>query len=160
MDGPTFSVVIPTYNRARLIGKTLASVFAQTYPAAEVVIVDNCSTDDTAEVLRPLIEAGKVRFIRHDRNYERARSRNTGMEHATSDYVTFLTSATPARPVSSTIATNSSTARGAGCTSTGCRRWRIRAAGSSRETSSPASACSSTARSIPAPATASTPIRR
>jgi glycosyltransferase involved in cell wall biosynthesis len=92
MDGPSFSVVIPTYNRAKLIGKTLESVFAQRYPAREIVIVDNCSTDDTEAVLRPLIEAGKVRFIKHDRNYERARSRNTGMENATSDYVTFLDS--------------------------------------------------------------------
>jgi glycosyltransferase involved in cell wall biosynthesis len=92
MDEPSFSVVIPTYNRARLIGKTLASVFAQTRPPKEVVVVDNCSTDDTEAVLRPLIEAGKIRFIRHDRNYERARSRNTGMENATGDYVTFLDS--------------------------------------------------------------------
>jgi glycosyltransferase involved in cell wall biosynthesis len=92
MSRPSFSVVIPTYNRARLIGKTLDSVFAQTYPAHEIVIVDNCSTDDTEEVLRPLIEAGKVRFIRHDQNYERARSRNTGMDHATGDYVTLLDS--------------------------------------------------------------------
>jgi glycosyltransferase involved in cell wall biosynthesis len=92
MGDPSFSVVIPTYNRSKLIGKTLASVFAQTYPAAEVLVVDNCSTDDTEQVLRPLIEAKKIRFIKHDRNYERGRSRNTGMENATSDYVTFLDS--------------------------------------------------------------------
>jgi glycosyltransferase involved in cell wall biosynthesis len=92
MPEPTFSVVIPTYNRAALLPKTLASVFAQVYPRYEVVVVDNCSTDNTEQVLAPLIEAGKVRYIRHDRNYERARSRNTGMEHARGDYVTFLDS--------------------------------------------------------------------
>jgi glycosyltransferase involved in cell wall biosynthesis len=92
MGGPTFAVVIPTYNRAALLPRTLETVLSQTYPANEIIVVDNCSTDDTAAVLRPLIEAGKVRFIRHDRNYERARSRNTGLEHASSDYVTFLDS--------------------------------------------------------------------
>ena len=92
MDSPSFSVVIPTYNRAALLPKTLATVFAQRYPAKEILIVDNCSTDNTEEMLRPLVDAGKVRYIRHDKNYERARSRNTGMEHATGDYVTLLDS--------------------------------------------------------------------
>jgi glycosyltransferase involved in cell wall biosynthesis len=92
MDKPRFSVVIPTYNRATLLPKTLSTVLGQRYPAAEILVVDNCSTDNTEEVLRPYIDAGQIRFIRHDRNYERARSRNTGMEHATGDYVTFLDS--------------------------------------------------------------------
>jgi glycosyltransferase involved in cell wall biosynthesis len=92
MEGPTFSVVIPTYNRAKLLPKTLATVLAQTYPAHEILVVDNCSTDNTEEVLAPLIAAGKIRYIRHDQNYERARSRNTGMENATGDFVTFLDS--------------------------------------------------------------------
>jgi glycosyltransferase involved in cell wall biosynthesis len=92
MPEPTFSVVIPTYNRAALLPKTLASVFAQVYPRYEIIVVDNCSTDNTDQVLAPLIDAGKIRYVRHDRNYERARSRNTGMEHARGDYVTFLDS--------------------------------------------------------------------
>lgn len=91
-DTPYFSIVIPTYNRADLILKTLETVFSQSYPHYEVLVVDNCSTDDTGEVLKPLIEAGKIRFIKHDRNYERAKSRNTGMENATGDFVTFLDS--------------------------------------------------------------------
>src|SRR4051794_30712652 len=92
MGGPTFSIIIPTYNRAALLPPTIASVMSQTRPADEIIVVDNCSTDNTEEVLRPLIESKKIRFIRHDQNYERARSRNTGMTHATSDFVTFLDS--------------------------------------------------------------------
>ena len=92
MEGPSFSVIIPTYNRAKLLPKTLATVFEQSYPAKEILVVDNCSTDDTEQVLAPLIAAGKIRYIRHDQNYERARSRNTGMDAATGDYVTFLDS--------------------------------------------------------------------
>jgi glycosyltransferase involved in cell wall biosynthesis len=91
-DQPFFTVVIPTYNRADLIGKTLDTVFAQTFKSFEIVVVDNCSTDDTQARLAPLVAAGKLRFIRHDRNHERARSRNTGMENARGQYVTFLDS--------------------------------------------------------------------
>jgi glycosyltransferase involved in cell wall biosynthesis len=87
-----FSVIIPTYNRVALIPKTLETVFNQTYPHYELIVVDNCSTDNTEEVLSPLIEAGRIRFIKHDRNYERATSRNTGMEHARGDFATFLDS--------------------------------------------------------------------
>lgn len=89
---PFFSVVIPTYNRAKFIGATLETVLSQTYPHYEIIVVDNCSTDNTDEVLRPFIQAGQIQFIRHDQNYERARSRNTGMAEARGDFVTLLDS--------------------------------------------------------------------
>src|ERR1041385_8837544 len=89
MSYPFFSVVIPTYNRADFIDKTLRSVLAQTYAHREIIVVDNCSTDNTAELLA---RAGQIRFIRHERNYERSRSRNTGMEAARGDFLTLLDS--------------------------------------------------------------------
>ena len=89
---PFFSVVIPTYNRAAFIEATLQSVLSQTYPHYEVIVVDNCSTDNTKELLQPFIRAGQMRFIEHERNYERARSRNTGMSAARGDFVTLLDS--------------------------------------------------------------------
>jgi glycosyltransferase involved in cell wall biosynthesis len=91
-QSPTFSVVIPTYNRADMIVKTLESVFRQIYPAYEIIVVDNCSTDNTEQVLQPYIDSGKIRFIKHDRNYERARSRNTAMDNSSGVFVTFLDS--------------------------------------------------------------------
>jgi glycosyltransferase involved in cell wall biosynthesis len=87
-----FSIVIPTYNREKFVEATLESVFAQTYPNYEVICVDNCSTDNTANILRRYAELGKITFIQHDKNYERARSRNTGMEAAKGDFLTFLDS--------------------------------------------------------------------
>lgn len=89
---PFFSVVIPTYNRAAFIEATLQSVLAQTYRNYEIIVVDNCSTDNTDEVLERFIRAGQIRLIKHEQNYERARSRNTGMAAASGDYVTLLDS--------------------------------------------------------------------
>ena len=92
MKNPLFSIVIPTYNREDFILNTLESVFSQTYPHYEIVIVDNCSTDGTMKLLEPLAAEGKIRLIQHERNYERARSRNTGMDNARGDFLTFLDS--------------------------------------------------------------------
>jgi len=89
---PFFSVVIPTYNRAAFIEGTLESVLGQTYRNYEIIVVDNCSTDNTDQVLERFIRAGQIRFIKHEQNYERARSRNTGMAAARGDFVTLLDS--------------------------------------------------------------------
>ena len=88
----SFSVIIPTYNRETWIENTLRSVFEQTYPHFEIIVVDDCSTDNTEKVLLPFVNAGKIKYLKHDRNRERAQARNTGMENATGDFVTFLDS--------------------------------------------------------------------
>ncbi len=88
----SFSVIIPTYNRAHLIIETLESVFAQTYPHYEIIVIDNCSTDNTTEVLRSYIDTGRIRYIRNEKNYERSYSRNAGMEAARNDFATLLDS--------------------------------------------------------------------
>ncbi len=89
---PTFSVVIPTYNRGALIEATLESVLTQTYPHYEVVVVDDCSTDNTDEVIAPYVQSGKVRYIKNERNSERAHSRNVGLAAAVGDFATLLDS--------------------------------------------------------------------
>lgn len=89
---PFFSIVIPTYNRADLILETLETVFIQSFKNYEVIVVDNHSTDNTEEVLKDLITTQKIKYIKHDKNYERSVSRNTGMFNASGDYVTFLDS--------------------------------------------------------------------
>jgi glycosyltransferase involved in cell wall biosynthesis len=91
-QSPFFSIVIPAYNRAALIAATLESIWQQTYANYEVIVVDNCSVDNTEEVLEPFIRTGRITFIKHDQNYERARSRNTGICAAKGDFVTLLDS--------------------------------------------------------------------
>lgn len=94
MEGNTikFDVIIPTYNRADCILDTINSVLEQTYPAKNIIVVDNCSTDNTRKILGPLIQGGQIEYIRHPVNLERSASRNTGLKHATGDFVSFLDS--------------------------------------------------------------------
>ncbi len=92
-DRPTFAVVIPTYNRASRLVNTLETVFRQEEPPKEIIVVDDCSTDETAGIMAELVETHtNLRYFRHEENLERAASRNTGMTNATADYVTFLDS--------------------------------------------------------------------
>jgi len=87
-----FSVVIPTYNRAGLILKSIDSVLAQTYSNYEIIVVDNRSTDNTLEVLAPYEAKGLIRVIRNPVNQERSVSRNLGFKAATGDFLTLLDS--------------------------------------------------------------------
>ena len=92
-DRPTFAVVIPTYNRATRLKNTLETVFRQEEPATEIIVVDDCSTDETALIMAELVKRhSNLQYFRHDENLERSASRNTGMSKATADYVTFLDS--------------------------------------------------------------------
>lgn len=91
-DRPFFSVIVPTYNRAERIRRSLQSVFDQTFCDFEVIVVDDCSTDSTQDVLAPMVDRGEIRLLRHGVNSERGQARNTGMESARGRYVTFLDS--------------------------------------------------------------------
>jgi len=86
---PTISVVIPTYNRSDSLARCLNSVFSQTVTDLEVIVVDDCSTDDTEEVVNSF---DNIQYIRHDRNKGGSAARNTGIKAATGKYVAFLDS--------------------------------------------------------------------
>ena len=61
---PRISVVIPTHNRAEALDKCLASIYAQTYRPFEVIVVDDASTDNTAQQVADL----KIIYIKNDKN--------------------------------------------------------------------------------------------
>lgn len=86
---PLLSVVIPTYNRADYITQTIESVLQQTYENIEIIVIDDGSTDDTADVV--LRFGRKVRYVRQE-NAERGASRNHGLRLANGDYIAFLDS--------------------------------------------------------------------
>lgn len=87
-----FSVVVPTYNRAGLIAKSLDSILSQTYDNYEIIVVDNGSTDNTLEVLQPYEDKKLIRIVRNPVNQERCVSRNLGFKAATGDFLTLLDS--------------------------------------------------------------------
>ena len=87
---PFFSVVIPTYNRATFIGATLDSVLAQTYPHLEILVVDDGSKDNTAEVVGRYADP-RLRYYPKE-NGERGVARNYGLARAIGTYVLFLDS--------------------------------------------------------------------
>jgi glycosyltransferase involved in cell wall biosynthesis len=87
---PVFSIVIPTYNRAGFIRKTIQSVLDQTFGDFEVIVVDDGSTDNTAEIVQSITDERLI-YLRKD-NAERAAARNLGTRHARGSYVTFLDS--------------------------------------------------------------------
>lgn len=83
----TISVVIPVYNGARTIEATLDSVIRQTRPADEILLMDDGSTDDTAETLKTYL--GRVTVLRQE-NRGVAATRNTLCAQATGDLIAFL----------------------------------------------------------------------
>ena len=89
MTEPRVSVVIPTYNRARLLPRAVGSVLAQTFEDWELIIVDDGSDDDTPDVIAGFEDA-RIRCIRHERNLGVSAARNTGIAAARGEYVTWF----------------------------------------------------------------------
>lgn len=87
---PYFSVVIPTYNRAHLIGLTLDSALAQQFSGFEILVVDDGSTDDTAAVVSRYADP-RLHYL-PKANAERGAARNYGLALARGEYVLFLDS--------------------------------------------------------------------
>ncbi len=87
MATPYISVIIPTYNRPELLIETLGTVFAQTFADYEVIVVNDGSTDDTVERLRPY--SGRIRLINQN-NQGIGAARNRGIDEARGKYVALL----------------------------------------------------------------------
>ena len=73
---PTVSVVIPAYNRADVLPRALDSVFAQDFDDLEIIVVDDASTDNTAEVVASIGDP-RLKYFRHDTNQFAGAARNT-----------------------------------------------------------------------------------
>ncbi len=86
---PRVSVIIPVYNRERYLPEAVRSVLAQSYPAFEVVLVDDGSTDNSAAIAR---EFGPPVRYSHQANAGQAAARNRGVELATGTMLAFLDS--------------------------------------------------------------------
>lgn len=83
------SVIIPTYNRAQLLNNSVNSVLSQTHCDFELLIIDDCSTDNTSEVLEG-IKDERVRVIKNPSNRGIAAVRNIGIMNSRGRYIAFL----------------------------------------------------------------------
>ena len=88
-EKPRVSVIIPTYNRAKFLLDAIESVLNQTYPNVEIIVIDDGSTDNTKEVLKPF--DGKIRYLSSNHSGV-AHARNLGMRAASGKYIAFLDS--------------------------------------------------------------------
>ena len=89
-DSPSISVIIPTHNRANTITNCINSVLSQSYSVNEIIVVDDCSSDDTVKLLSSI--NGRIKFIRNDTQLGAQASRNVGIKAAKSDWIAFLDS--------------------------------------------------------------------
>ena len=84
---PKFSVIIPTYNRANYVVEAVESVLQQTYQGFELIVVNDGSTDDTAEVIRRF--GDRIRYM-EKANGGKASAVNLGLKYMTGEYVWIL----------------------------------------------------------------------
>lgn len=89
---PFFSVIIPTYNREKSIVEAVESVLSQTFKDFELLVIDDGSTDGTAQLLKPISERdARLRYI-YQENAERSAARNNGIDQSKGQYLCFLDS--------------------------------------------------------------------
>jgi len=88
---PIVSVVIPTFNRAHLVGQAIKSVLCQTYQGFEIIVVDDASIDNTEEVVKGFGNP-RIHFLRNSQNHGASWARNSGAEVAQGEYLAFLDS--------------------------------------------------------------------
>jgi glycosyltransferase involved in cell wall biosynthesis len=82
------SVIVPTYNRASLVGTAVRSVLRQAFTDLEVLVVDDGSTDDTERVVRDLADP-RVHYCRLPKNRGQAAARNEGLRRARGEFLAF-----------------------------------------------------------------------
>lgn len=92
---PLVSIIIPVYNAANTLPKCIASLFAQTYHDIELIFINDCSTDQTKEVLMQSISDHQgtgicARVIDHEQNKGVAAGRNTGLDNASGEFIYFV----------------------------------------------------------------------
>lgn len=87
------SIITPTYNCAKFIGETIDSVLSQTYTNWEMIIVDDCSTDNTEEIVKYYSkDDNRIKYYKLENNSGAAVSRTKAMELANGQYMAFLDS--------------------------------------------------------------------
>ena len=86
------SIIMPSYNTGRFIAETVNSVLAQTYTNWEIIIVDDCSTDNTDEIVAQFLSDSRIKYLKNEKNSGAAVSRNRALREAKGKWIAFLDS--------------------------------------------------------------------
>ncbi|MBR2324492.1 MAG: glycosyltransferase family 2 protein [Clostridia bacterium] len=86
------SIIMPSYNTGRFIKETIESVLAQSYSDWELILVDDCSKDNTDEVVSQYLADARIRYIKNETNSGAAVSRNRALREAKGKWIAFLDS--------------------------------------------------------------------
>ena len=90
---PTVSIIMPAYNAEATIGESIQSVLAQTYTQWELVVVDDCSTDNTVQIVSDYSKRyPNIRLLQQPHNAGVSAARNRGIDNSVGDYLAFLDS--------------------------------------------------------------------
>lgn len=90
---PKISVIIPIYNVERYLGRCLDSVCSQTFNDIEIICVNDCSPDNSAQILQEYAERDKrIKIVNREKNGGLSAARNTGFSVAAAEYIYFLDS--------------------------------------------------------------------
>lgn len=86
------SIVMPSYNTGNFISETINSVLKQTYTNWELIVVDDCSKDNTDEVVKEFLNDERIKYIKNEKNSGAAVSRNRAIKEAKGRWIAFLDS--------------------------------------------------------------------
>ena len=89
MSGPVFTICVTTFNRKELLEQCLKSILEQSYTDFEVIVIDDCSTDPSLDLVEHLDDV-RLRYIYNEKNQGLARNRNRAIAEARGKYFTFL----------------------------------------------------------------------
>ncbi len=91
MHTPTFSIILPTYNRCYILWRAILSVLAQTYPYFELIIIDDGSEDKTEKLVKSFTDP-RIVYIKSKNNIGASAARNKGLKKAKGKYIAYLDS--------------------------------------------------------------------
>lgn len=86
------SIIMPSYNTAKYIDETINSVLKQTYTEWELIIVDDCSTDETDAIVSKYLTDERIKYLKNEVNSGAAITRNRALREATGKWIAFLDS--------------------------------------------------------------------
>lgn len=91
-NNPLVSIIVPVYNVEQYLDECLNSIRQQTYENLEIIVIEDCSTDNSLNTLIKHLEDSRVKLIQHEKNSGLSAARNTGIDAAKGDYIIFVDS--------------------------------------------------------------------